>query len=195
MVLSLPAIASAQSRSRDRNDDRYGNNGGYNNGGYYGNGQYGNYGYGNMSSTIRSLKSKARDFQRQLDRDLDRSRINGTRREDHMNQLADRFKDAVNDLDNSAFDNNRRYNSSNDRKLRRVFDTAGQVERSISRSGISATSRHMWSSIRNDLQTLSRAAGNGNYRNNGNGGWNNTGGWGNGRNNNTRNGMPSWWPF
>lgn len=191
MVLSLPAIASAQSRNRDRNDDRYGNNGGYNNGGTYDNGQYGNYGYGNMSSTIRSLKSKARDFQRQLDRDLDRSRINGTRREDQMNELADRFKDAVNDLDNNGFDNNRRNNSNNDRKLRRVFDTAGQVERSISRSGVSRSTQNMWSSIRNDLQTLSRVAGNNNGRGYGNGSI-----WGNGRgNNNGRNGLPSWWPF
>ena len=41
LVLGIPAIASAQ--YRDRDDDRYGNNGSYGNGGYN-NGQYGNYG-------------------------------------------------------------------------------------------------------------------------------------------------------
>ncbi len=204
MVLLLPAIASAQyyPNGNQYPNDPYGRNGGYNNGGY-GNGQYGS--YGDMRSTVRNLKSRARDFQRQLDRDLDRSRLNGTRREDQMNQLADRFKDAVNDLDNDGY-NNGRYNSNADRELRRVFDAAGQIERTISRSGVSYQSQNIWSSIRNDLQVLSRVNGvNPNTRGNGrnNGGWGNgngngngNGGWGNGRNNNgNRNGLPSWWPF
>lgn len=195
MVLLLPAIASAQYYPNYPNgnqypNDPYGRNGGYGNGGY------GNYGYGDMRSTIRGLKSKARDFQRQLDRDLDNSRYDGTRREDQMNELADRFKDAVNDLDNNGYNNNNgRYNSNADRQLRRVFDAAGQIERTISRSGVSYSSQNIWSSIRNDLQTLSRVYGvNNNGRGNGRGGWNN-GGWGNGRSGGGRSGLPSWWPF
>ena len=202
MVLLLPAIASAQyypNGNQYPNDpnDPYGRNGGYNNGGYN-NGQYGN--YGDMRSTVRNLKSRARDFQRQLDRDLDRSPINGTRREDQMNQLADRFKDAVNRLDNDGYNNNNngRYNSNSDRELRRVFDAAGEIERTISRSGVSYASQNIWSNIRNDLQTLSRVSGvNNNTRGNGrnNGGWGNGNGNGNGRSGGGRNGLPSWWPF
>ena len=79
-VLCLPAIASAQYNGG------YGN-GGYNNGGYN-NGRYGNGGYGDMRSIVKDLKNKAGDFQRQLDRDLDNSRYNGSRREDEMNNLA-----------------------------------------------------------------------------------------------------------
>lgn len=190
MVLLLPAIASAQyyPNGNQYPNDPYGRNGGYNNGGY-GNGQYGN--YGDMRSTVRNLKNRARDFQRQLDRDLDRSRLNGTRREDQMNELADRFKDAVNDLDNNGY-NNSRYNNNADRELRRVFDAAGQIERTISRSGVSYQSQNIWSSIRNDLQVLSRVNGvNPNTRGNGR----NNGGWGNGRSGGSRNGLPSWWPF
>src|SRR5580765_477751 len=90
LILGIPAIASAQYNGQY---DPYGRNGGYNTG------QYGNYGnYGDMRSVVRDLKHRASDFQRQLDRDLDHSRVNGTRREDQMNQMARDFKNAVNRL-------------------------------------------------------------------------------------------------
>ena len=203
VVMGLPAIASAQNRDRDRDrdDDRYGSYGGYGNGGYYGNGQYG--GYSNSSSAIRNLKSHTRDFQRALDRDLDRSRYNGTRREDQINEVAKRFRDAVNDLDNNGYYGNNGgygggyggYGRNNDRyrrddqKIRRVFDLASQIERSISRAQISYQTRNYWSMVRNDLQYVSR----GYTYNNGNG--NGNGGWGNGRSGGGRSGLPSWWPF
>ena len=193
LVLGIPAVASAQWNGGQydpygrngqydpygRNNDPYGNNSGY---------------YGNSNNVIRNLKSKTRDFQRQLDRDLDRSRYNGTRREDQINETAKRFRDAVNDLDNNYY--NSRNNNRNDSEMRRVFDYASQIERAIGRADISYNSRNLWSSIRNDLQVISR---NYNVYNNGNnGGYNNgngrnNGGWGNSRGN--RQGLPSWWPF
>jgi hypothetical protein len=176
LVLGLPAIASAQYGQYDP----YGRNGGNN-----------NRGYGtNMSSTVRNLKNRTRDFQRQLDRDLDRSRMNGTRREDQINEIASRFRDAVNDLDNNDYDYSRNRNSNyrGDNEMRRVFDLASQIERSIGRANVSYNTRNLWAGIRNDLQVLSRGYGN-SGRNSGNGGW------GTGRGNNNRNGLPSWWPF
>jgi len=177
LILGIPSLASAQSRDRDYDDgdNRYGNYGGYNNGGYN------NGSYGNSRSAIRDLKRHARDFQRQLDRDLDNSRYNGSRREDQMNQLAERFKDAVNDLNNNGYNNDR--NNRNNSEIRRVFDLANQIDRMISRSNISSNSRSIWSSVRNDLQALGY--------NNRRGGWNN-GGYGNG---NGGNNTPRWWPF
>jgi len=180
IVLGLPAIASAQYGGYDP----YGRNG------QYGNGQYGQYGnYGDMRGTIRDLKNRARDFQRQLDRDLDRSRYNGSRREDQMNDLARRFSDAVNRLDtndlngrNSGSYGNGSY-GRNDNDVRRVFDEASQIERTIGRAGVSYQSQAIWQNVRNDLQVLSRSTGNGRGNN---GGWNN---------NRNRNGLPSWWPF
>ena len=109
-----------------------------------------------------------------------------------MNDLARRFKDAVDRLDNNDFNGrnggyygNGSYNRS-DNDVRRVFDEASQIERTIGRSGVSYQSQAIWSGVRNDLQMLSRNSGNGNGRGN------NNGGWGNNRN---RNGLPSWWPF
>ena len=180
MVLCLPAIASAQWG---------GNNGGYN-GGYGGNnGNYGNYGnYGDMRSTVRDLKNLARDFQRQLDRDLDNSRYNGSRREDELNNLAQQFRTAVNRLDSNNYNSNGRYDNRSDYRMQEVFNLANQIDRSIGRRGLSSNSQNIWQRIRNDLQQLDRY--NGGY-NNGRGNTRNNGGYNTGN----RNSLPSWWPF
>ena len=181
VVMGLPAIASAQYNGRyDPNRQ---------NGGSYGNGQYRNSGYGDTRSAIRSLKSKARDFQRQIDRDLDRSRYNGSNREDQINDVAKRFRDAVNRLNENDFSNNTgRYGNGGytrgDTDIRRVMDMASQIDRTVGRSNVSYASREIWSSIRGDLNYLGRGYNTGNGRGTTSGGWN-TG----------RNGMPSWWPF
>jgi hypothetical protein len=173
-VLCLPVIASAQ-----YGNGGYGGYGGYGNGGYnnggYNNGGYNNGGYGDMRSVIRSLKNKAGDFQRQLDRDLDHSRVNGTRREDQINQMARDFRNAVNRLDSNG--------RNNDYRMQDVYSIASQIDRQVNRVG--GNSRGIWQSIRYDLQRLGQYNG---------GGYNNrrtnrSGSWGNG------NGLPSWWPF
>jgi hypothetical protein len=177
IVLGLPAIASAQWG---------GNNGGYGyptggNGGYGNNGRYGGYGSnGDQRSIIRDLKNRTREFQRELDRDLDNSRYNGSRREDQINQVARDFRNAVNNLDS----NGRDYN-----EIRHVQQLGSEMDRMIGRSGIGYTTRGLWQSVRSELQAL---GGNGYYdnsRNNRN--RRNNRGWGNGN----RNGLPSWWPF
>lgn len=177
MVLSLPAIASAQFGQNNPNN----RNGGYNNGGYN-NDRYGGYGNNNdMRSTLRDLKSRSKQLQRQIDRELDRGRYNGSDREDRINDLARRFKDSVNDLDNS-------YYNRNDNEVRRVMDTASQLDRAINRSDLSYNVMNQWSAIRNDLRVLGI---NYNGRGHGNRGrGNNNGGWNNGGYN-----KPSWWPF
>jgi hypothetical protein len=169
----LPAIASAQYYP----NDPYGRND------RYGNGQYGN--NGDQRSVIRNLKNRTREFTRQLDRDLDRSRMNGTRREDQINHVADRFRDAVNRLDNNGYYDNRRGTYGGDGEMRRVYDLAAQIERSIARANISYQTRNLWGAVRNDLQALSRGYGYNNGRYGNNGGWSNR----------NRNGLPSWWPF
>lgn len=178
MILSLPAIASAQ----------WGGNGGYGNGGYgnggygnggYGNGQYGN--YGDMRSMIKNLKNKTNRFEKQVDRDLDRSRYDGTNREDQFMDLVERFDDAVDDLSTG----NNRQNAS---EVQRVLQIGSQIDRQMSRLRLSGQSVQLWNAIEYDLNNLSNAYGYNNGRRNR--------GWGNGRGNgNTGNNLPSWWPF
>jgi hypothetical protein len=172
-AIALPAIASAQYGQRDPYS-----RGGYGNGGYYGNGQYGNNGYyGDTRSTLRDLKQRASQLQRSIDRELDRSRYNGSYREDQVNQLAKDFKNAVGDLDNS-------YNNRNDNEVRRVMNMASQLDRAIGQARLSYQVMNQWQAIRNDLRMLGIGYGNGRGRGNGrygNGGYNG--------------GKPNWWPF
>lgn len=189
LVLCLPAIASAQWGNGGYN------NGGNNNGGGYNNGQYGNYG-GDMRSTVRDLKSLARELQRHLDRDLDHSQYNGSRREDQLNDIARQFKDAANRLSESNNNNGRR-----DDKIDRVLSLGSQLDRELSRTRLDYHIQEVWNGIRNDLQILGNGYGgyNNNYPNNNRNYPNNNrnypngnpnGGWGNNRGN-----KPSWWPF
>jgi hypothetical protein len=178
LVLGIPSIASAQRQY----DPNYPNNGGYGypNGGY-GNGQYGNYGNNDMRSTVRDLKNRARELQQHLDRDLDHSRYDGSRREDQLNELAKDFKNAVNRLSESN-NNYDRYGRRDD-KVDRVLSLGSQLDRSLSRSRLDYHVQELWSGIQYDLQVLG----------NGYGGYNNNNRYPNG-NNNRRN-LPSWWPF
>jgi hypothetical protein len=161
-MLGIPAIASAQYGQYDPN----GRNAGYGN-------------YGDMRSVVRNLKSKTKQFEKQLDRDLDRSRIDGTRREDQIMDLAKDFKNAVNRLSNSGNYGRR------DNKVENVLQLGSQLERSIGRGFMSHQSRALWSGIRGDLQILGNGYGYNNRTNRGN---RRGGGWGNGN-------TPSWWPF
>jgi hypothetical protein len=146
LILGLPAIASAQYRT-NRNDDYYGNN--RNN--------------RNLNATIKNLKNRANQFERRLDRELDRSRYNGRNREDRINQIAEDFANAAKRLDD-RFDNRRNYNDSYN-EARRVLDIGNQLDRALSRVRLSGNVQNDWNRIRQDLSVLANAY-NTNYNNN-----------------------------
>lgn len=150
LVLSLSVVASAQyrnDRNNDRNNDRYGN-GNYNN---------------NLRSTVVNLKNRSKQFEKTLDRSLDRSRYDDRRREDNLNQLAENFKRAANDLEDE-YDNRRDYRDSAD-EANRVLQYGAQLDRAISRLRLDRNVQNEWNQIRRDLQTLANAYNN-NYNNN-----------------------------
>ena len=168
LVLGLPVIASAQYRDRDRDDDR-GRNDDYNNG------RYGN--NNDMRSIVRDLKSQSRELQRHLDRDLDNSRHDGTRREDQLNDMAKRFRSAVNRLSESR-------NGPREDDVQRVLSLGRQMDRPFSRAGLDYHIRDIWRQIEHNLDELDNSNGYDDNRNNRfpQGG-------------NTRINRPSWWPF
>jgi hypothetical protein len=143
-VLSLSIVASAQRRN-DRNDRNNRNND------RYGNGSSNR----NLRATVVNLKNRSERFERTLDRALDRSRYDERRREDNLNELAERFKDAANDLEDE-YDNRRDYRDSAD-EARRVLQYGSQLDRAVSRLRLDRSVQREWSQIRRDLQTLSSA--------------------------------------
>jgi chromosome segregation ATPase len=157
LILGVPSVASAQWRIPipNRDDDYYGRNRGSN--------------YGYLNSAIERLRNNSREFQRRLDRELDRSRIDGTNREDNLNRLANDFKNAADRLED-AYDNGRNMNRSYD-EAQRVLALGERIDRQISRGRISRNIQSDWNRIRQDLRVISNAYGSGyndrNRRNNG----------------------------
>ena|SRR5215213_9655556 len=148
LILGLPSLVSAQWRD----DDDYNRN---NRNGDYRNNRNSN--RGNLRSAINRLANRAKSFERRLDRELDRSRYDNSRREDNLNRLAGDFTNAARRLDN-RFDDGRNMNNSSD-EAQRVLQLGRQLESALNRSRIGGNVQNDWSSIRQDLNTIANAYG------------------------------------
>ena len=180
MALCLPVLAAAQ--------------GGYGYPDYGRNRNYGRYDERYLKDSIHRLDRLSKDFERDLDRTLDRSRVNGTRREDQINAQGHDFRRAVSSL-KSNFGNGRDLNRSRD-EAQRVLQEARQFDRIGRNRGIDNRVASEWSQIQQELQIISDAYGLGYYNN---GGYNPGGNYpnypnGNGRNYpNNGNRNNDWW--
>ena len=142
LALALPSAASAQWGRYPDDRDR---------------GGYGRYDDRGLRDSVHRLDRLAKDFERDMDRALDRSRTNGSRREDQINNQVHQFRDAVGDL-KSRVGNGRDLNRSAD-EARRVLQEADQLDRVARRAS-------QWSQIQQELRYISDAYGfryNGNY--------------------------------
>jgi hypothetical protein len=145
LALCLPVLAAAQ--------------GGY---GYpdYGRNRNGNsvrYDERYLKDSIQRLDRLAKDFERDLDRALDHSRVDGTRREDQINAQGHDFRRAVSSL-KSNFGNGRDLNRSRD-EAQRVLQEAQQFDRIGRSRGIDYRVADEWSQIQQELRIISDAYG------------------------------------
>lgn len=145
LALCLPILAAAQGgygypdNRRNRNDN------------------YGRYDERYVRDSIHRLDRLAKDFERDVDRALDRSRADGTRREDQINGRANNFRRAVSDL-KSAFGNGRDINRSRD-AAQRVLQEARQFDRIGQSRAIDNRVASEWSQIQQELRVISDAYG------------------------------------
>ena len=145
LALCLPVVATAQWPDYGRNRD------------------YGRYDTRYLRDSIHRLDRLAKDFEKEVDRSLDRSRRNGSRSEDRINAEAHQFRDSVGDL-KSRFGNGRDLNRSRD-EAHRVLQDARDLDRiGFGRYGNGRLSS-LWSQIRRELNTISNAYGSYGYDN------------------------------
>ena len=150
LALSLPAAAAAQW-------------GGYPQNRYPDNRDYGRYNDRALRDSVNRLDRLAKDFERDMDRALDRSRVNGTNREDRINDQVHQFRRSVGDL-KSRVGNGRDLNRSAD-EARRVLQQADQLDRFGGRWNDGRVSSD-WSQIQQELRFISDVYGfryNGSY--------------------------------
>lgn len=155
IALFLPLIASAQGNydpwGRDRRDR-----------------DNGRYDSRTLRDAARRLDNKSRDFQRHLDSALDRSRIDGTRREDRINDIARDFRDAASDLKNEVGDG-RNLNRSAD-EARRVLQLGSRIDQVMGRQRLNPRAESDWMQIRQDLRVIANIYGL-NFNSGNNGPW------------------------
>lgn len=136
-TLCVPFVAAAQRGYPDRS--------------------YGRYNDRDLRDSVHRLDSLSRTFERDLDRALDRSRVNGSRREDRINAEAHDFRQAVGDL-KSRIGNGRDLNRSAD-QARRVFQEAQQLDRIARPVWFNGALSSEWAQIQYELRTISSAYG------------------------------------
>ena len=144
LALCLPAAAAAQwgryPQDRYPGDDR-------------GNGRYDDRG---IRDSVNRLDRLAKDFERDMDRALDHSRANGSRREDDINNQVHQFRNSVSDL-KSRVGNGRDLNRSSN-EARRVLQEADDLDR-FSRRGFDSRTASEWSQIQQELRYISSVYG------------------------------------
>jgi hypothetical protein len=143
LALSLPVAGAAQWGGYPQN--RYPDN--------RNNGRYGRYDDRALRDSVHRLDSLAKDFERDMDRALDRSRVNGTNREDRINEEVHQFRRAAGDL-KSRVGNGRDLNRSAD-QARRVLDEAQQVNRIARPRWFDNRLASEWSGIEQELRFIS----------------------------------------
>lgn len=147
LALCLPAVAAAQwdrnpdyGRDQDRDD-----------------GRYGRYDDRYLRDSIQRLDRLSKNFERALDRELDRSHEDGTRHEDRVNNEVHDFRRAVGDL-KSRFGNGRDLNRSRN-EAQRVLRSAREAERASRHHFRNGQLANQWSQIRQELNVIAQAYG------------------------------------
>ncbi len=166
LALCLPVLAAAQYGGRypddrypdyGRNDDRY------------------------LRDSVHRLDKLAKDFEHDMDHALDRSRVNGSRREDQINAVVHDFRRAAGDL-KSRVGNGRDLNRSAN-EAATVLQLADQVDRVARPRWFDSRLSSEWSQIQRELRVISDSYGSG-YRG---------GGWGRDDDYRRRNSSDDWW--
>ena len=152
-TLGLSGAAAAQTndpwwgQQRDDRRDQRDN-------GTYGrdNGAYGRYDSRTLRDAAQRIKERSHDFERDADRALDRSRVDGTRREDQINSFVHDFRRAADRFRDRVGNGNDLYRSQNEAS--ELISRANEIDRVISRVRLDSRTSSDWSSLNQDLRLV-----------------------------------------
>src|SRR5687767_7529139 len=108
-----------------------------------------------VEQIIRRLENQSDRFVRSFDRSLDNSRLDGTMREDNLNQRARALE---NDLDSlrQEFDRTDRYLDTRS-QVSRVMNTAEGINAVVRRRRLGGNTERLWAQLRSELNALASA--------------------------------------
>ena len=107
-----------------------------------------------VSRVIRRVETTVDNFKREFDRSLDRSRLDGSRREDNLNERARQLELATDEL-RREFDRRDRWAENRD-EVRRCLDIATDINVAMRNRRLGGRTESLWSKARTELNTLAR---------------------------------------
>ena len=105
-----------------------------------------------VKKLMAQLKKDTGRFRKSFDSSLDRSRLNGTNREDNINQFLKSYEDATERL-YSRFKDNKAVGAD----VEAVLDGAAEIDRFMTRRLASERAERDWAAVRQDLRRLADA--------------------------------------
>ena len=105
-----------------------------------------------VKKLMAQLKKDTGKFRKSIDSSLDRSRLNGTNREDDINRFLKNYEDATERL-YSRFKDNKSVGAD----VEAVLDGAAELDRFMTRRLASERAERDWAAVRDDLRRLADA--------------------------------------
>jgi hypothetical protein len=105
-----------------------------------------------VKKLMAQLKKDTGKFRKSLDSSLDRSRLNGSNREDDINRFLKNYEDATERL-YSRFKDNKSVGAD----VEAVLDGAAEIDRLMTRRIASERAERDWDTVRQDLRRLAEA--------------------------------------
>lgn len=112
---------------------------------------------GEVNAIIRRIEDRSDRFVKLFDRSLDRSGIDGTNREDRLNEYARNLEKALDNL-RSEFDRKENYVETRP-EVRRCLDIATNINVAMRNRRLGGQTERQWALLRAELNTLANVYG------------------------------------
>ncbi len=135
LILSAASVGNAQRRGRGANN-------------------YGSYTRAQVDRIIKNVEERTDHFVSQFNKSLDRSRLDGTMREDVLNKRARDLESATDEL-RREFDRNDSLAENRD-EVRRCLNVAADINATMRRRKFSGNAENNWANVRAELNALAK---------------------------------------
>ena len=110
-----------------------------------------------VEQLLERIEERADAFSNQLNKSLDKSRLNGTRREDNITERVSELENATDEL-RREYDHNdtRRENKA---EARKIINAATRINRIVTRRNFGRQAETSWVRLRTELNTLATVFG------------------------------------
>lgn len=109
---------------------------------------------GQVDRIIKNVETRTDLFVKQFDRALDRSRLDGSNREDNLNQKAKDLESATDEL-RRDFDRRDRWIENKD-EVQRCLDVAADINVVMKRRKLVRAAENNWTNLRRELNALAQ---------------------------------------